>query len=629
MMKKSHSSTLIVALGLLLVGMSSCASIMAQFSGAYDPYEKGMKTWGRKEAAVTLKYMAQSLSVDAKYTDPINFLVKNYAEISAKAAEDLKANTESTFDLVVEKARMYDDLIYFYSKVSDGTVVNPLGSGKQTLTIEIVDYATPRKTLADKGIKLGIAEGKAEITANKIDDANSTFDNMLQLFYEKDDREKASDVVSSFYLAEVKRLLGLKTTDAVAVAEKVMSGAKRFARSDDAKAVVAKAQSDMDAAKANIYLAEINALKKKGDIQSLIAANKLYTSVIKLLPDQAEKLAQDQLALKNQIAELINRDILAAEKNFNGTDEMYDSILASYKSLESWVPDYKDSKNRLAAFTDRVKMNLIVFGTDYLSNDLKLKQTLASTIKTVFGSSKIFSVEAVGSDTGASDVPSAIEEAKARGFKFVAVILPPTAKNPMPKTQVTTKQNEEPFVLFKNGQIATTGDDLLLKDSDGMERPMTVAQLGMMLATANALDKVIIPPAMYDVQKEKKNLKEYMESINVVKYWFKPAGTITTTGYFFEGTYSVTVVVYRTSDGKKLLEKPFSNVVATGIGSQNKQVAWSFTDSALGSWAKTKNAGSTYEMPDVQAWVDAAYKAIQGVMRREDLAKDIAGSLKN
>lgn len=175
-----------------IVGLGGCETfnLVNPFSSGNDAYSDAESAWSDGEYAEALSDAAYAIARDEKHYKAMQFLIDNYETAIGQIDEELATLSEGepTYDKLVRKAEIYDDLYWFYAYVSDeGDTAVTIERGRNSIEIPIRDISENIAAVQTQGMELAEVEAMALIEAEDFEGAEEVISTAASRFTSDDE----------------------------------------------------------------------------------------------------------------------------------------------------------------------------------------------------------------------------------------------------------------------------------------------------------------------------------------------------------------------------------------------------------------------------------------------------------
>lgn len=345
-----------IILSIIVVLLVGCASYNKLSSGSRPYYNDAKDLWKEGKQIDAIYVATKGVLIDDAYTNTKEFLYENYNNTMNAINEELK-KTENTQDtgFAVRRLHIYNTLVGINSNVSKMKLPLKHHKNKWQWTTETKDYSKQAEEAFNQAYIVFYNFGKKRLleskNGNDIANANLIFANGHNRFTvpNSDFRKQSHTNISKEFCdyADLHK-------DAATWQEAILAGyafyyAKLFktdtTRAYEGYVYASKRISTLLTEEGKVYT-------KKGDLQSLLDADGMYTNAISWNKENKEAINLKE-ELKSKIAESYYNKALAMD-NVNNNDFL--TTKAMYENALKYVPNYKDCQARIYTLSIRYEL---------------------------------------------------------------------------------------------------------------------------------------------------------------------------------------------------------------------------------------------------------------------------------
>lgn len=487
MKKVFTKNTLLILFATLFFTMSSCLSIKGLFSEGQDEIKKANDLWSQGKQLEALIHATQAVITDPVFIQGKSY-VKDYFDEGIKNAQEtiLRYQSPSNSEEAEKKYDIYNNLVKIYTNLEQIELPLEHPKGKWSWTTKMVNYKPQLYEAKQIAFTLLMKEAREALKAKDVPTAQKKFLNASRNYTDQ------ADSVKNLVAGELCDF-AVQFSKSTVIEEAILSynaykSALKFVPS---YTIALEGTKNMALYISQLYNKQGLALEGKGDVDSMVASITEFDNALKWQKNNAEA-QQNKDRVTAKIAEYYYQKGLQAEKSKNKTEatEMFESV-------RKWIPDYKDSMQRL--YTNRIgdkieemAQNLSVTRTEH--NKLKSKigglsknvdksvevmgkvtyisdktKSFNTTMKTTESTLRVFSIiptVGVVTTTLARTVNMAQKPIGSMDEKFTRIekpVITPT-KKVVEKTQVVV--NKTKTTMEKTDAVIKTTEAYTLKFSD-------------------------------------------------------------------------------------------------------------------------------------------------------------------
>ena len=365
---------------LIIIGfIYGCGGTKWMSSPAKDVYKQSRALLKEGKAIEAMALATKAVTVDPIQLKPKELINKNFNEILQNTLAELK-KTEGTKDVAAAERRylLYVNLDKIYKNLSKVQLPFEHPKGKWSWTTEIADYSN--QVTESRDYAYDVIYTHASGLLNKNDAKNAyTFYKLANSKYTLKGSEKRTKSTDDIYSDLFKHAQqNEKSGDLYKTADSNYSYfyANEFKPTTEAKEGIKRTKILVS----DLWVKEGKKLEAKKDLTSLLEANKAYTNALTWNKENKEAPVC-QTAVKEKIAENYYQQGIALQK---AKSKDYAKLKSIYAEAEKWVPDYKDVKKRLYAFSVLEEVISLRTNLETTSNEqAKFQESVNSVCKNV------------------------------------------------------------------------------------------------------------------------------------------------------------------------------------------------------------------------------------------------------
>jgi uncharacterized protein YoxC len=362
-----------LAIVIAITLLTSCGA-HNKLSSPSRPYYQDARSLFRDNKEIEAIYLAtQGVIADRAYNNSKEFLYENFDNTMQKIHAELKQyeNTKDTAG-AVRRLHIHSTLVDIYSNISKMDMPLKHHKNKWQWETKFIDYSKEKQESRDYAYtvfydfavqKLHVSETREDVT-----NANSIFATGHNRYTDagKEKRQESLKNFQNELFTFGDKNKNANTWQGVIPAAQAFFHAKALlndtSRANNGFDYTSKRVSKLQTEDGKVHT-------KKGDIPSLLQAEKLYGWAVEWNKDNTEaaKLKED---IKPIIAEAYYKEAVASERQPNVN---LAEVKLMYENAQKWVPNYKDTEARIYSLT--IRQEIIVFQNNVASTQKEYNAT--------------------------------------------------------------------------------------------------------------------------------------------------------------------------------------------------------------------------------------------------------------